>query len=511
MATIVTWNGSSYTVPATGEENWGGSTKVDGLLVSLAQNGLQKTGGNFTLSADVDFGGTAGLKATYYKSRSASPASAGVIRLGNNERIGWRNAADNTDLPLYVDTSNRLTFYSYVIMDSATGLIPVASGSTGIASYTAGDMLYATASTTLAKLAIGAANRVLVTNGSAPSWALIANANVDGSAAIAYSKLNLSGSILNADVSASAAIAYSKLAALTASRALASDGSGIVSVSTVTTTELQRLSGIGSAAVGVSDTQTLTNKTLTAPTITSPAISGGTLASATITASTLRDSDCDFVDNSDNTKVLRFQCSSISTGTVRTWTIPDFSDTLVGLTGVQTLTNKTLTTPTIASVRNTAGVKVQGSNTNDNADAGDYGEYDAQSRVESSRGNVATATAVNVTSSPLALTAGDWDIEATVVAYSNSNAITQLVAAISKTSATLPAADTNGVPTSGEYMRIWDMPSTSPGAGGKMSIVLPRIRASVGSTTNFYLVFRAAYTGGTNIEYYGSMTARRVR
>jgi hypothetical protein len=39
----------------------------------------------------------------------------------------------------------------------------------------------------------------------------IVNADVNASAAIAYSKLNLSGSIVNADVNSSAAIAYSKL------------------------------------------------------------------------------------------------------------------------------------------------------------------------------------------------------------------------------------------------------------------------------------------------------------
>ena len=40
----------------------------------------------------------------------------------------------------------------------------------------------------------------------------ILNADVNASAGIAYSKLNLGTSIVNADVSASAAIAYSKLA-----------------------------------------------------------------------------------------------------------------------------------------------------------------------------------------------------------------------------------------------------------------------------------------------------------
>jgi len=65
-----------------------------------------------------------------------------------------------------------------------------------------------------ARLAVGANNTVLVADSSAATgnkWASIVNANVDASAAIAYSKLALTGSIVNADVGASAAIAYSKL------------------------------------------------------------------------------------------------------------------------------------------------------------------------------------------------------------------------------------------------------------------------------------------------------------
>lgn len=43
---------------------------------------------------------------------------------------------------------------------------------------------------------------------------------------------------------------------------------------TATVTEINRLSGIGSTAVGLTDTQTLTNKTLTAPAISSPTFTG---------------------------------------------------------------------------------------------------------------------------------------------------------------------------------------------------------------------------------------------
>lgn len=75
----------------------------------------------------------------------------------------------------------------------------------------------------------------------------IDNSNISASAAIAYSKLNLTGTILNADLAGS--IAASK---------------------------------ISNTAVTLSDTQTLTNKTLTAPTISSPVLTVGSDAQGDI-------------------------------------------------------------------------------------------------------------------------------------------------------------------------------------------------------------------------------------
>ena len=63
----------------------------------------------------------------------------------------------------------------------------------------------------------------------------------DGAAAIG------SGVVVNADVNSSAAIAFSKMANLTINRALVSDGSGDVSVSAVTSTEIGYLDGVSSA------------------------------------------------------------------------------------------------------------------------------------------------------------------------------------------------------------------------------------------------------------------------
>ena len=65
-----------------------------------------------------------------------------------------------------------------------------------------------------------------------------------------------SGVIVNADISSSAAIAFSKMANLTTGRALVSDGSGDVSVSAVTSTEIGYLDGVTSAIQTQLDTKT---------------------------------------------------------------------------------------------------------------------------------------------------------------------------------------------------------------------------------------------------------------
>lgn len=59
--------------------------------------------------------------------------------------------------------------------------VTAAQGGTGLTSYTAGDLITATGATTLAVLNIGAANRVLTSNGTAASWSLLSlTASVSG-------------------------------------------------------------------------------------------------------------------------------------------------------------------------------------------------------------------------------------------------------------------------------------------------------------------------------------------
>ena len=65
------------------------------------------------------------------------------------------------------------------LTSGVTGTLPVANGGTNLSSYTSGDILYASGTTTLAKLAKGTAAQVLTMNSgaTAPEWAAAAEAS----------------------------------------------------------------------------------------------------------------------------------------------------------------------------------------------------------------------------------------------------------------------------------------------------------------------------------------------
>jgi len=144
-------NGIVYPFPVEGEENWG--PDVTNWAQAITQGALLKGTGVlgatqvFTLTGDVDFGATYGLRVAYLRSRTATAATSGLVRLANAEEINWRNQANSANLPLRVSTANWLQFNSIDLVDVSTAqnlsnkvfgshLLPTASntydlGSTG--------------------------------------------------------------------------------------------------------------------------------------------------------------------------------------------------------------------------------------------------------------------------------------------------------------------------------------------------------------------------------------------
>lgn len=104
MSVAVTVNNVNFTIPSTNDRGWG--AQVTSWIQTVSSSTLQKSGGTFSLTADVDFGASYGLKSIYYKSRSADVASAGIFRLGNAELIASRNAAADGNVTFGVTASD---------------------------------------------------------------------------------------------------------------------------------------------------------------------------------------------------------------------------------------------------------------------------------------------------------------------------------------------------------------------------------------------------------------------
>jgi len=246
-------SGPIYIIPDVNETGWG--QNVTDFLVALP-NGIPPTSGTFDLTGDLSFGAFFGLKSLYFKSLSSNIATTGQVMLAHSDTIDWRNAANTADLSLSVDASNNLVWNGTVVPTSLTSLtdgkiwignalnVPTPTTLTG--DVTVSD---------LGVTAIGSGkvlNTMIVAAAGIPYSKLtltgsIVNNDIGSSAAIAYSKLALSNSIVNGDIGSSAAIGLSKLAALNASIVPVTDGSGVITSSTVTATELSYVSGVTSA------------------------------------------------------------------------------------------------------------------------------------------------------------------------------------------------------------------------------------------------------------------------
>lgn len=157
--------------------------------------------------------------------------------------------------------------------------------------------------------------------------------------------------------------------------------------------------------------------------------------------------------------------------------------------------------------------RTPGTLTNDSAATGYVGETGSQARLRSAATSMTTATALNVTASPLVLTPGDYDIEGSCAyTFGATTSITLLQCAISTTSATLPATDTIGsFNTSGESYSMRGSAATVPVNDIVMSAG-PRhqIKVAAGTTTTLYLVARSAFTVST-MTVSGVIHYRRVR
>ena len=98
--------------------------------------------------------------------------------------------------------------------------------------------------------------------------------------------------------------------------------------------------------VGKATTDTLTNKTLTSPTINAGALTGAFTGTADLTGLVLQGASPIVLEGATSDAYETTIAVTDPTAD-RTWTIPNSTDTFVGKATTDTLTNKTLTSPTI--------------------------------------------------------------------------------------------------------------------------------------------------------------------
>jgi len=140
------------------------------------------------------------------------------------------------------------------------------------------------------------------------------------------------------------------------------------------------------------------------------------------------------------------------------------------------------------------GCQFQGTQTNDNAQAGWVGEY--LSAINSGGTAMVSANAVNLTS--LTLTPGDWDVSGTVNMQGTAPAMNDALGSISLTSGAAGPFQNNN-----EYY------GGSTNLQGYVGAV-PVVRISVAVSTPVYLVGRASFSSGT-VTGYAFLQARRRR
>ena len=148
-----------FTTAATGDL---GPKTASGLTFNSSTDVLSGTfSGNLTGNVTGNTSGTSG-------STTGNAATATALETARNIGGVSFDGTGNIDLPGVNSAGNQNTSGSAA---SLSATLAVASGGTNITSYTTGDIIYASASGTLAKLGIGSTGQVLTVDGGLPTYA----------------------------------------------------------------------------------------------------------------------------------------------------------------------------------------------------------------------------------------------------------------------------------------------------------------------------------------------------
>lgn len=151
--------------------------------------------------------------------------------------------------------------------------------------------------------------------------------------------------------------------------------------------------------------------------------------------------------------------------------------------------------------KGTGGIEVKGTSTNDSASAGYVGEVISSTVAQGSAVSISSATYGVVTS--ISLSAGDWDVQGQLAFIGTPTGITQFLGGINSSNSTVG--------------NVEDLASSRFGLDcASYSLATPQVfsvapcRVSVSTTTTYYLLGRMSFSGGS-ASVCGRIWARRAR